>query len=201
MPAPSTLLTWMSGQGAPQVQFPSNGKQTAGWQIDERPAREFMNALFQNAFDWISYLNSVYSQVAGVTGIYQGYVGVTNPLATYASINAAVAALPAGSRILVLESAVLNTIQAISKNDFEVNFVAGVTYSKGTASSAIQVQASGVKIKGGRFTGFNGVSDIALLIDAGSAFTMYSEMRFNGNTTNVTDNNGTGANDLIIEET
>ena len=189
LPKPSSKPEWMPGAGAPEVQEPSSGKKITGWLIDERPPREYFNWLFQNLSEWVDYLESLTDETVGFSAIFKYRVG-TGSFATHATLNAAIADAAAGDGILVLSDATINTIQSISKNNLLIQFLPGVTYSKGSATSALQIQASGCRIKGGRFFGFNGGSDHAILIDVGSNFSFISECRFSGNTNDVTDNNG-----------
>lgn len=193
MPAvqPSTMIAWMPGVGAPTVVEPSGGVQTAGYAADQKPPVEWENYIRQNVSDWLLYLSQL---TQNISMNYQGFVGTAHPTQQYATIAAAVAALPAGSRILVCESMNISAIQQITKNDFEVHLASGVTLTKNGVTSGIQVSATGVRIKGGRFAGFSGGSDQAILIDSGSDYTMISEVRFaSNNTAGITDNNGKSA--------
>jgi hypothetical protein len=133
--------------------------------------------------------------------IFQAVVGST-PGCTHATLAAALAdaAVTAGSRILVTASEAINTMVSISKTNVLVEFQPGVTFSKGAAAKGIQLNASGVRIRGGRFSGFNGGADKAIEVAAGANYCLISECRFASNTTDIDDlNGGTASFGLITE--
>lgn len=123
-------------------------------------------------------------------------------LATHATLQAAHddAMTTAGWKILVLtgEAALATTVD-ITEPNILIQFAEGVSYVNSGAGDGINIQAAAdrCKIIGGRFTGFTGA---AILIDATVDFTMLRDMRFNGNTADVTDN-GTGTSSVnhIVE--
>lgn len=177
---PSSKLDWTTSNPAVRTE-PTGSKKNTGFGIGERPARETVNWMFYNVDEWIDYLEEV---TDGFGSYFNAIVGPNH----YADLNAAVAAVGAGSRILVLASATINTIQVISKNSLTIEFQPGVVYTKGTASSALQIQADHVKIVGGQFYNFSGVSDAAILIDPAADFTKIRDCHFRTCTTDVTDN-------------
>lgn len=189
----------MPGVGTPSVVEPTSGKKTAGWNADERPSFEHFNWLFQNVSDWITYLEGITDTVAGLTKLYDAYVGavVSGSIATHASLQAVMAdsAIGPGARILILEDLTVDTIQQITKNNVEIDFKPGVVYTKGVASSALQISADGVRVRGGRFINFSGVSDAAMKIDTGKKYAMIRDARFNNNTTDV-DDQGVGTSEV-----
>lgn len=191
LPKPTSTIAWTDGTPAARTE-PSSGEKTAGWQPDQRPPAEFMNWLFYNLFEWQQYLESLTDELKGLTGMFKAYVGTVTPggLATHSSITAALAACNPGDRILVLEDQALAGTVQVTKNNIEIQMKPGVTISKSGASTGLQISASGVRLKGGRMAGFNGGADKAILVDAGSTFTMVGEMRFANNTTDIDDASG-----------
>lgn len=61
LPKPTSKPDWTEGNPsfATITQEPSAGKKLTGWNIDERPAREYMNWLFYILDQWVKYLESV----------------------------------------------------------------------------------------------------------------------------------------------
>jgi len=114
---------------------------------------------------------------------------------THADLPTALAdsAVPAGSRILVLDSYALTATIVISKANIEIHFAPGVTISKTSATKGISLNANGVRLKGGRIDGFSGGGDVAIQIETGINYCFISEMRFGTNTTDVNDIAGKSA--------
>lgn len=187
MAKPTSKPDWTVGNpsfGTVTIE-PSAGKKQTGWTSGERPPFQSMNWLFYNIHEWINYLDAVYG------GIYNAIVS-TGPEGTHASLSAALAdpLVTSGARILVKESATLNSTIQVTKNNVRIEFAPGVTYSKGTATTALQISADGVKVMDGRFAGFSGGGDIAILVDAGSDYCQVRDTRFASCTTEVSDLNG-----------
>lgn len=180
---PSSKPAWTQSNPAVRTE-PTGSKKNAGWGIGERPAREYENWLNFIMSEWIDYFEEVTDQFGS---LYQAIVGT----GFYADINAAITAVAAGSRILVLDSATINTTQSISKNRIQIDFQPGVIYTKGTAAPALQVQADYCKINGGEFFNFSGGGDSAIIVDAGSDYTKIRDSHFRTCTTDVTDNAAT----------
>jgi hypothetical protein len=191
LPKPTSKLDWKEGTpnfGDVTIE-PSSGKKLAGWASNERPPFQFMNWLFWIVHEWVNYFESVIDEgVSGAGLVYKAYVGGVSGT-SHATLADALAdvAVTAGDRIFVVSSESINSTIQITKNNIEIHFKSGVTFSKGSASTGLQISADGVKIVGGRFTGFNGGGDEAILIDAGSDYTMLRDMRFANNTTDVDD--------------
>lgn len=193
---PSSKIDWTESNPSVRVE-PTSGKKNTGWNIDERPPREYFNWLFFNIDEWIDYLEEVTDGIAGAIEIYAAYIGTVSPgsLASHASINAAMADVDVttGSRILVLESATLTTIQVISKPDIQVDFKPNVTYTKGSVATGIRISQDGCVINWGRFAGFSAGGDKAILIDAGADYALLLGQRYSGNTLDVSDLSGTAS--------
>ena len=161
---------------------PTSGKKLTGWTAGERPPFQTMNWLFYNIDQWIKYFDAVFP------GIYNAIVGA-GAGASHATLDAALADVnvTAGSRILIQDSATINSTIQVTKNNLQIEFMPGVTYSKGAATTGLQISADGVRIMGGRFAAFSGGGDKAILIDVGSDYTMIRDIRFATCTTEVDD--------------
>lgn len=192
MAKPILKPSWMTGISGTAVVEPTSGKKLAGWQIDERPPREYMNWLFQNISDWVDYVDSISGSLDQFKTIYPAIVG-TGPIASHATLNDAMAdgAVPQGARILMVSDLTLNSVQQITKNNVRIEFMPGVSIIKGTATNGFQISADGVKIMDGRFVGFSTVGDKAILIDAGSDYVQIRDTRFNNCVTEIEDNAST----------
>jgi hypothetical protein len=148
---------------------------------------------------WVKWFDQEIQGFVGYSKIYDAFVG-TGPLATHADLNAAMLDVPAGGRILVISSATINTIQSISKNRVQVDFQPGVIYTKGLATSALQIQAKYVRVNSGEFFNFSGGGDNAIIIDAASDFTKIRDSHFRTCTTAVQDNTSTSSIEGTTEE-
>lgn len=184
MPKPSSRPLWTVGNpsfGTVTIE-PTGGKKLTGFTSGERPAFQTMNWLIYNLDQWIEYFDAVFP------GIYHAIVGA-GAGASHATLAAALAdvAVPAGARILIQDSATVNATIQVTKNNVQLEFMPGVTYSKGSATTGLQISADGVRIMGGRFAAYSGGSDKAILIDAGSDYTMIRDIRFANCTTEVDD--------------
>lgn len=131
---------------------------------------------------------SVGAPQSQIDKIYQAIVG-SGDGATHASLAAALAdaGVVAGSRILVTESQALAATINITKANLLIEFQPGVTFSKDTANTGISIQADGVRIRGGRFSGFSTGGDKAIEVQAGSDYTFITECRFASCDTEVDD--------------
>lgn len=162
---------------------PTSGKKITGWTSGERPSYQNMNWLIYNIDQWIKYLDAAVGDF-GFDAVVGSGAGASH--ATLALALADVAITP-GKRILVTEDYTVNSVIQITKNNLEIYFKPGVTYSKGSATAAIQVSADGVILRQGRFSGFSGGSDKGITIDAGSDYTMIRDSRFVNCTLDVED--------------
>jgi post-segregation antitoxin (ccd killing protein) len=117
----------------------------------------------------------------------------------YPTLAAAVAAAAAGARILVLSSEALASTVVLSNANVEIVMKPGVVLSDSGAGTGIRLSASGCRVKGGRFSGF---TVQAILIDAGSNYSIIGETRFASTcAASVTDNNGKTSIYGTIDET
>ena len=187
MAKPSSKPDWTVGNpsfGTVTIE-PSAGKKQTGWAAEERPAYEYMNWLFYNLDEWIDYFETETDALIAGNLDYDVIVGAAAG-ATHATLAAAVAdgTLATGVKVLILDSVgSLGTTIQLTKNQWEIHFKPGVTYTDGGAGTGIQISADNCKIIGGRFTGFT----TAFTIDAGSDYNMLRDMWFSGNTTEIND--------------
>ena len=192
LPKPSTKPAWTDSSPAARVE-PSSGKKASGWAVNERPPFQYMNWLFYIiGSEWLNYFESVTDAYAAYQNLFAAFVG-TGPGATHATINAAMADVGAGDVILVLDSSTINTPQVISKNRVKVVFMPGAIYTKGTSQYGLQIQADYVKIEGGEFEGFSGVSDAGIKIDSGADFVKIRDSHFRTCTVDVQDDAATSS--------
>lgn len=140
-----------------------------------------------------AYINAGWQDLNNYTG-YAAIVG-SAAYCTHADLAAALAdaAVAAGSKILVTASETLNTTLTMSKINYQIDFLPGVTLTNGTAGTGITVAAGGCRIKGGRFSGFT----TAISISATFQYNFITECRFASCTNEVTEVDGT-PNNLIF---
>lgn len=144
-----------------------------------------------NSFE--GYQNSSWSSLGGYTG-YAAIVGSAS-FCTHATLAAALAdsAVTAGSKILVTSDETLNSTVSVTKADMRIEFMPGVTFTNGSAGTGISIGAAGVRIIGGRFSGFT----LAINITTGFNFNFINECRFVSNTTNWTEADPTPNNSIL----
>lgn len=186
MAKPTSKPDWTVGNVdfATVTQEPTALKKQAGWLPNEKPPREFMNWLFYNLHEWIEYFevetDTLIASAKPFDFIVGSGTGMTADLAT------AVSSANAGDRILVTENDSIDSVVQVNKA-LEIYFQPGVTYSKGAATSALEISADGVVIRQGRFTGFNGGSDVAIQILNTASHVMIRDCRFASNTESIDD--------------
>lgn len=192
MPKPASKPDWTLTNPTERTE-PTPSKKESGWAINERPAREFMNWLFYNITDWIIYLEEVTDGLLGLDAAFDAIVGTDG---THATINdlMADAGIANLKRILVTTTQTLTTTQIIDQDDMEFVFKPQAVYSQGAALAVgIQITGDRVTIDGGRFTDFNGGSDIAIQLTAAAENCSIRNARFFDCDTEVDDqgsNNG-----------
>lgn len=118
---------------------------------------------------------------------HEAVVG-TDSMATHATLAEAITDVLAGSRILVTDNEVINTPIDINKNNIQIEFKPGVTFSKGSAAHALKINADGIRINGGRFSGFSGGGEAGIQIEAGADFAICVGQRFLNCTNDFIDN-------------
>lgn len=125
----------------------------------------------------LAELDALAAGASQVIGIYDGIVG-NQSWATHSTLASAVAGLAAGARILVTQNQVLNSSVALSKANMEIHLKPGVVISKGSATTGLEVSASGVEIHGGKMSGFSAGGDKAINYQAAATYGKVWGMRF-----------------------
>jgi hypothetical protein len=194
---PATTPEWTEGN-APARTEPTLSYKQAGWAASVRPPYQFMNWILYNLTEWVKYFDAAIQAIYGASVVFDAYVG-TGPFATHADINAVMAdgAIGPGCRIMILNSMALAQTQQITKQDCEVFLKPGVILTDSGAATGIRVTATGVRIKGGKMSGFG---TEAILVDVTSLASMIGEMRFAGNADDINDLSGKGATYALINE-
>lgn len=167
-----------------------------GYAPNFRPPAEWHNWQFGYAGDWIRWLDQQ-QQLNAAQFAYDATVGTGG---TYADINALIAAITGGAnihKVLVTTVQTLTATQVITSaiTDLWFDFQPAAFYSKGlTTTPGISIQGQRITINGGRFTSFNGISDVAIQLESGSKNCRIINANFANNTTDIND---LGINNVI----
>lgn len=102
-----------------------------------------------------------YDKIVGDTSI----VGVT-----HSSLKLALDNSSDGEKILVLSNESIDTTPVISNNDIEIVFKRGVTLTRGTIATGLQIDGSDCKLTGLRMSGFSTGGDKALIVNGERAY-------------------------------
>ena len=136
--------------------------------------------------------SSEYDAIVGVIGVDQG--------ANYATLKAALDNAEDGWKILVLRNETLTAIPVVLNNNVEIVFKRNVTMTKGSVSTGLQINGEDCKVIGGRFLGFNVVSDAGIVVSGTAKRTVIDSPRFNDCDSNLIDNGvDTYSNILFVE--
>jgi hypothetical protein len=112
----------------------------------------------------------------------------------YLDIPTAIAALSAGAKMRVRDSATINAPIVCALNDVDIQFDPGVVYTNGTAGTGFTLSGTGIKFINGRLTGFT--AGIAIT----GNYCSILNTRFASNTTDVTDALATSQQVGVISE-
>lgn len=174
----SAIVSNNSGDTEPTVTFPFM------WWLDTSTANAVMKQRNEADNAWVTVFTITPAGVinfGGGAGVaqYTGYSAIVGsaPYCTHADLAAALAdaAVTAGSKILVVSNQTINTSAiSIAKANLQIEFMPGVTFTNGSAGTGLAIAAGGVRIKGGRFSGFT----IAISIGATFQFNFITECRF-----------------------
>lgn len=216
MAKPTDKPEWASGGGA-LITTPISAKKLVGW-IVEKPPLQFFNYLAYWTWQWINYFETTTDQNTAdiatetaariaadsaeattrgtadtalqnkILSVYDAIVGAAS-YCTDTTIAAAITRVSAGARILVLDSFALATTVTVSKANLEIHLKPGVIISAGVATTGFTVSASGLRLHGGKISGFTTAVDIG----ASGARTMTRDIWFSGNTTDINDPNDLGS--------
>lgn len=142
---------------------------------------------------------SAAAAAATSAAIYNAIVGA-GVGCNYATLTLALAAASAGWRILIKDSETVNTGGAftLSLANLLIEFAPSVTFTKGTlVGSCFTIDASGCRIKGGRFSGF----DTAVTINSTRQYNFITECRFASCTAEVTESDASPVNVISMNIT
>lgn len=184
MAKPTRLPTWATDGGA-LVADPGIAKQAQGWAV-EIPAVNYENWYKNLVGQWVTYIDTELDVVKGVQLAFDAIVGANG---NYASLQEAIDDLPVNSRIFVKDPATLTTKVDINKEGMEIFFHPNASYSKGPSLvTGLEISASRVKLKDGRFLNFDEVlgNAIVLTVDAKNCFV--KDNTFFNNTNEIQDN-------------
>jgi len=124
-----------------------------------------------------------------VQGIeYDKVVGDTNLVGiTHSSLKLALDNASDGDKILVTRSETINTIPVVLNNNIEIVFKRGVTFTRGTTTSGLQIDGNDCKIVNARFSSFSTAGDKALIVSAGALRSYLDAPRFLNCVLNIDD--------------
>ena len=162
-----------------------------------------MNWLFFNITEWIDYFETTTDGLLAGSPGFDGVVG-GGVSGAYADINAAIAALPAGSRIQVLTHPALTDAigsQTIDKDDIYMEFApTAVIDQTETLTEGLIIDAERVTVVRPRFTNWdNAGGDRGLQLTANARNCFVKMARF-FNSTDGYENLGTNNDIEAIEE-
>jgi hypothetical protein len=123
---------------------------------------------------------------------YDAVVG-TSAHCTHSSLAEAVAdaAILSGMRIKIENNETISTAVDITKTNLILDFLGGVTFTKGgSATEALKLNAAGIRVNGGRFSGFSGGGDRGIRVMSGANYAILLGQRFNSCTLDVQDDAG-----------
>lgn len=182
MAKPASHLDWAVGNSDPSTNViePSPAKKVSAFSADERPAYEFFNWMFFRQDEWNKYFEA---QTDTFQSRYSVIIG-TGVDATHATLAAAVAdgAVGVDQWVLIRDSLAVTTAISLTKARWRIDFAPGVVYSKSGATIGLSLEAEGIEINNGRFTGFTAGGDIAITQLVGAEYCKVSGTRFGPST-------------------
>jgi len=178
MAKPASHLDWAVGNPSPSVNIiePSPAKKVTAWSADERPAYEFFNWLFFRQDEWNKYFETLTDSFEARYTIIIG----SGTDATHATLAAAIADVGVGTDqwVLVKESLAVTTTISLTKARWRIDFAPGVVYSKNGTTTCLSLEAEGIEINNGRFTGFTVGGDKAITQLVGAEYCKVYGSRF-----------------------
>jgi hypothetical protein len=139
--------------------------------------------------------NAAFADFGSFALTYKAIIGSSSGC-THATLAAAISdvGIVAGSRILVTENYTVDTSPiSISKANLQIDFSPAVTYTAGTSVTGITIDAAGIKIRGGRFSGFT----TAISISSTFNYNWITECRFATCTNEVVEVDATPNNVIL----
>jgi hypothetical protein len=142
-----------------------------------------------------AHFNAAFADIDAFKLVYKAVVGSVAGC-THATLSAALAdsAVVAGSRILVTSSETVNTSAiTISKANLLIEFMPAISFTAGTSTGGLTISAAGVRIKGGRFSGFTN----AITISSTYNYCFVTECRFASCTNQVVESDSSPNNVIM----
>lgn len=178
MTKPASHLDWAVSNPDPATNViePSAAKKQAAWAANERPPYEFVNWMFFRQDEWNKYFENKTDVIAARADVVIGSSG----RATHATLQDAVDDVLLGSNLWVLieDNYTVNTTIQLSKAGWRIDFMPGVVYSKGSATTGIQMAAEGIDLRWGKFTGWTAGGDKAIEQNASGVYCSVWGSRF-----------------------
>jgi hypothetical protein len=112
---------------------------------------------------------------------------------THSSLAEAIAdaAILSGMKIKIENNETISTPVDITKTNLILDFLGGVTLTKGgAATEALKLNAAGIRVNGGRFSGFSGGGDRGIRVMSGANYAILIGQRFASCTVDVQDDAG-----------
>lgn len=133
----------------------STGIPVSGGITDSRSKLPTASALTDSGSD-------EYDAIVGEIGTDQG--------ATHADLKAALDNASDGWKILVLRDEDIDSIPIVTNNSIEIVFKRGVTFTKGTSDTGLQIDGNDCKVVNGRFADFSVSGDFGITVNGNRAY-------------------------------
>lgn len=178
MSKPTESLEWVKGGNQDQLLKPDAGLENTGYSPSEQPDARHFNWVFKNLYSWISYLDSIVTNLGEAQTLYDAYVGGGG---THADFNALMADSNIANikRVFVRRPIALDATQVINTDDIEIVFAAGASITKVTGTTkAFQLTGNKIRFKGARFDTWASPGDVCIEQTATSKNNLVSECLF-----------------------
>lgn len=205
LPKPTAKSNWTVGNPdfVNTTVEPSVAKKQAGWAPDEKPPAEFFNWLFYITDQWVDYFESITDAQFIAFDVIVGDTG-SNPAATHDTLQDAVDDVSLGSNVSVLitEDQTINTTIDLSKSAWRIFCQPGVTFTKGSVTTGISMNATALEWHNGRFVGFTTGGDKAFNFTASGTYGKVIGSRFVVSTdTEVDDSSVPAGTNPVVAQT
>ena len=194
IPKPTSFADWVATNPTQRIE-PTGPEKEAGWAVAQRPPAKVMNWLHYIFDQWIKYFESATDETLAQVQ-YDVIIGA-GPAATHATLAAAVAdgAVETDQRVRIDDSAAIDTAISLTKARWRIDFKPGVVYSKGggAPTQCLRMEAEGLIVNYGRFTGWTGGGEAAILQTVAGDYCSVHGSRFGPGTTTEVDQSAVGA--------
>lgn len=202
MAKPASKPSWTVGNpsfGTVTVE-PSSGKKLNGWTASERIPFQFLNWLFFNINEWITYLEEQVDLVASSKSNYDAIVGTGGTHSDLASLMADVN-IAAKKNIMVVSPQTITAPVVINQDDMKFDFKPQAFIAKGPgANIGVQITGKRVKFSNCRFLNFNTAGDKAMQLSAAAQWCMVWGCYFLNCDTSIEDLGPSNVLTMNIEE-